>query len=185
MVVAEHAMYLPETCPNTWTCSFVLKYQQMKDDNICQLHRSHLSIKQGLIWPLIWLTIYNLIGALSVGVLSSIWSLLSTVLARSSVPETLRSLMDWLYSHVFINILFLFFFDMLGFSSSGWRRDVGTVVAVLTLCEGNPPIIGGFHPERVGNGKFCYFFLCYSEQTVDWLVGLSVFWDALATMVLM
>ena len=39
-----------------------------------------------------------------------------------------------------------------------WHYHMETLSALLALCEGNPPITGGFPPQRAGNAGFGDFF---------------------------
>ena len=41
---------------------------------------------------------------------------------------------------------------------SWWRNDMGTLSALLPLCDGNPPLTDGFPPQRVGNTGFDVLF---------------------------
>ena len=39
-----------------------------------------------------------------------------------------------------------------------WRHQMDTFSALLTLCEGNPPVTGGFHTQRPVTRSFEVFF---------------------------
>ena len=54
-----------------------------------------------------------------------------------------------------------------------WRHQMETVSALLALCEGNPPVIGGFPSQRDSNAGFDVFFnVCLNKrlnkQTKRW-----------------
>ena len=46
--------------------------------------------------------------------------------------------------------------------------------ALLTLCEGNPPVTGEFASQKASNGDICYTFIISlnnrSKKTLDWPV---------------
>ena len=43
-------------------------------------------------------------------------------------------------------------------SYSLWRHAMKKLSALPTLCEGNPPVTGGFTTQRAGNADFEFFF---------------------------
>ena len=47
----------------------------------------------------------------------------------------------------------------LEFQFSWWRHGMETITALLALCEGNPPVTGGFPSRRVSNWER-WRFLC-------------------------
>ena len=55
-----------------------------------------------------------------------------------------------------------------------------TFSVLLALCEGNPPVTGGFSSQRQVTGSFNVLFWPASEQTVEQTIGTPVIWDAIA-----
>ena len=51
---------------------------------------------------------------------------------------------------------------------------------VTDLCEGKPPVIGGFPSRRPVTWGFDVFFLSVPERTVEQTIKMSVIWDAIA-----
>ena len=45
-----------------------------------------------------------------------------------------------------------------GNRASRWRQQMETVSALLAICEGNPPVTGGFPSQRASNTGFDDFF---------------------------
>ena len=43
-------------------------------------------------------------------------------------------------------------------SITWWRHDMETLSLWLALCEGNPPVTGGFTSQRASNAAFDVFF---------------------------
>ena len=56
---------------------------------------------------------------------------------------------------------------------SRWRHDM----ALLALCEGNPPVTGGLPLQRASNTGLRFFLWCYpqqtNEQTIEWRVTVT------------
>ena len=61
------------------------------------------------------------------------------------------------------------------------RHHVKMLSALLTLCEGNPPVSGGFSSERVSNVELKCLF-CYHPDTAERIVKLPVISDAMTPM---
>ena len=40
-----------------------------------------------------------------------------------------------------------------------WRHHMATLSLLLTLCEGNPPVTGGFPSERASSTKLWFFYM--------------------------
>ena len=55
-----------------------------------------------------------------------------------------------------------------------------TFSALLALCEGKPPVTGGFPPQRPVTQSIDVFFWSAPEQTVEQKVEMSVIWDTIA-----
>ena len=55
----------------------------------------------------------------------------------------------------------------------------GNPCALLALCEGNPPVTGGFPSQRANNAELCYFLCCWPWWTVDQTVGLTMICDVI------
>ena len=48
-----------------------------------------------------------------------------------------------------------------------WCNDMGMLSAFLALCEGNPPVTGGFHSQSDSNAEICFrCFHCSSSYKV-------------------
>ena len=47
-----------------------------------------------------------------------------------------------------------------------WRHDIDTLIALLTLFDGNPPETGGFPSKRVSNAEL-WCFLCYPSGSIS------------------
>ena len=58
-----------------------------------------------------------------------------------------------------------------------------TFSASLALCEGNPPVIGGFLHKKVSYAELWYFNWCEPEQTIEQTVEMLDIWDAMAPIV--
>ena len=43
-------------------------------------------------------------------------------------------------------------------ASALWRHDMGTFSALLVLCNGSPPVTGGFPSQKVSYGESLCFF---------------------------
>ena len=52
--------------------------------------------------------------------------------------------------------------------------------AVLALCEGNPPVTGGFPSQRPVARSYDVFFDLRLKQTVEQTVEKPVIWDDIA-----
>ena len=50
---------------------------------------------------------------------------------------------------------------------------------LLVLCEGNPPISGGFPSQRVSNAEFWCFLWCQPEEAFEKTIRLAMIWDAI------
>ena len=76
---------------------------------------------------------------------------------------------------------------------SWWRHQMETFCALLALCEGNPPVTGGFPSQRPVTRSFDVFFICawinryqpLSKQSWGWWFGhhrghydVTVIWHA-------
>ena len=57
-------------------------------------------------------------------------------------------------------------FDMLPLQP-WWRHQMETVSALLSLCEGNPPVTGGFPLTKASDTEFWCFLWSAPEQTVE------------------
>ena len=44
------------------------------------------------------------------------------------------------------------------------RHQMGTFSALLALCEGNPPVTGGFPSQRPVTRSFDFFYLCLNKR---------------------
>ena len=82
---------------------------------------------------------------------------LVTALYRCSIPWKLlvpRLLMPWLLTLPCLLPFLLW-----------WRHQMETFSALLALCEGNPPVTGGFPSQRPGTRSFDIFFdLCLNKR---------------------
>ena len=47
--------------------------------------------------------------------------------------------------------------------------------AILVLCEGNPPVTGGFPSQRASNPELWWFLCCYPEYVVEQTIELKGF----------
>ena len=45
---------------------------------------------------------------------------------------------------------------------------------LLSLCKGNPQVMGGFHSQRTSNANFLYFLCCYPEHLAEQTVELPL-----------
>ena len=61
---------------------------------------------------------------------------------------------------------------------SWWRHQMETFSGLLVLWEGNPPVTGGFPPQRPVMWSFDVFF--DAEQTAKQTIRTPVIWDAIA-----
>ena len=57
-----------------------------------------------------------------------------------------------------------------------------TFSALLAVCEGNPPVTGGFTSQRPVMWSFDIFFDFALEQTVEQTLKIPVIWDAIVLM---
>ena len=58
-----------------------------------------------------------------------------------------------------------------------WRcYDMETYSTLTPICEGNPPVIGGFPSQRTGNAEFWCFICCTPERMVKQTLKLPVIW---------
>ena len=64
------------------------------------------------------------------------------------------------------------------FDSAWWRHQMETFSALLALCEGNPPVTGGFPSQRPVTELWCFSWSA-PEQTVEQTVKMPVIWDAI------
>ena len=65
----------------------------------------------------------------------------------------------------------------LGQACAWWRHQMETFSALLTLCEGNPPVTDGFPSQRPVTRSFDFFLWCAPEQTAERAVQMPVIWD--------
>ena len=61
-----------------------------------------------------------------------------------------------------------------------WRHQVGTFSELLALCEGNPPITGGFPSQRLVTRSFDVFFDLRLNKRLSKTIETPVVWDAIA-----
>ena len=64
-----------------------------------------------------------------------------------------------------------------------WRYGMGIFSALLALCEGNPPITGGFPSQSASDAEIWCFLSCTYEQTIEQTQGRRWFqtpWPSLA-----
>ena len=54
--------------------------------------------------------------------------------------------------------------------------------ALLALCEGNPPVTGGFPSQRVSKAWLCCLLCCECEKIAEQTVGCLVNWSAVMLM---
>ena len=55
-----------------------------------------------------------------------------------------------------------------------------TLSALLALCEGNPPVTGGFPSQWQVTQSFDFFLWSAAKQTVKQIIETPVIWDAIA-----
>ena len=68
-------------------------------------------------------------------------------------------------------------------SISSWcRLDMETISALLSLCEGNPSVIGGLPSQMTSSGGLWCFLCCQLQQAVKQTAVLPLIWDAMALM---
>ena len=63
-----------------------------------------------------------------------------------------------------------------------WRHQMETFSALLTLCEGNPPVTGGFPSQRTvtrSDAEWCFLWSA-PQQTVEQAIEI---WDATALVI--
>ena len=53
-------------------------------------------------------------------------------------------------------------------------QDIQTFSGLMALCEGNPPVTGGFPPQRASNAELWCVLWCMFEQTVEQAMELLV-----------
>ena len=63
---------------------------------------------------------------------------------------------------------------------SWWRHQMDTFSALLTLCEGNPPVTGGFPLTKAIAAELWYFLWSAPRQTVQQTIETLVICDAIA-----
>ena len=61
-----------------------------------------------------------------------------------------------------------------------WRHQMETFSALLALCEGNPPVTGGFPSQRPVTRSFEVFLWSAPKQTVEQTIETLVIWSAIA-----
>ena len=57
-----------------------------------------------------------------------------------------------------------------------WQGNVSTL---LTLCEGNLLVTGGFPSQRASDAELWYFFWCQPKQTAEWKLKREVYGEVL------
>ena len=57
-----------------------------------------------------------------------------------------------------------------------------TLLVLLALCEGNPPVTGGFPSQRASKAKFWFCICCTATYAVVQTVGLPLIWNAVTFM---
>ena len=68
-----------------------------------------------------------------------------------------------------------------GFVASWWRRDMDKLSTLLALCEGNPPVAGGFPSQRTSDVKlWCFFFAVNLNKLLN--KHLSCWWFAMPSL---
>ena len=60
-----------------------------------------------------------------------------------------------------------------------WRHQMAIFSVLLALCEGNPPVAGGFPSQRPVTRSFGIFFSFAPEKTVEETIESTVIWDAI------
>ena len=61
-----------------------------------------------------------------------------------------------------------------------WHHQIETFSALLAICEGNPPVTGGFPLQRPVTRRFDVFFWSVHEVTAVQTIEPPVIWDAIA-----
>ena len=59
-------------------------------------------------------------------------------------------------------------------SNPWWHHDMEMLPSLLALCEGNPPVSGGYPSQRASNAELWYFLSCWSDQAVEQTATLPV-----------
>ena len=60
-----------------------------------------------------------------------------------------------------------------------WGHDMERLSALLALCEGNPPVTGGFPSQKANNAELWFFFLLLLAKQADkQTVKMPVVWIA-------
>ena len=55
-----------------------------------------------------------------------------------------------------------------------------TFSTLLALCEGNPPVTGGFPSQKTSGAELWCFIWSAPEQTAEETIETSVIWDTIA-----
>ena len=75
------------------------------------------------------------------------------------------SLTTFAICHCWTHLLYPLHYHPYYLIISWWRHQMKTFSALLALCEGKPPITGGFHWQRAVTGSFDIFFhLCLNRR---------------------
>ena len=62
------------------------------------------------------------------------------------------------------------------YTASCWRHRMETILALLVPCEGNPPVTGGFPPQRASIAAFDFFYVnLYKRLNTQWYFGITEF----------
>ena len=61
-----------------------------------------------------------------------------------------------------------------------WRHQMGTVSAILALCERNPPVTVGFLLTKASDVELWCCLWSSPEQTAEQTIETAVIWDAVA-----
>ena len=62
-----------------------------------------------------------------------------------------------------------------------WRHDMGTISALLALCEGNPPVTGGFPSQTASIAGFDVSFYVSLNKLLNKLCGAIVLYEYFPT----
>ena len=68
-------------------------------------------------------------------------------------------------------------------ASTWWRHNMEILPALMALCEGNPPVTGGFS-QMWSDVELWWFIWCHPEQTFKQTIELSLIWGTIFKLLL-
>ena len=126
-------------------CAWTNGWASNRDDGDLRRHRTHYDVTVMFLWN--WQPVRSITTTQPLQMISRVgWSRDS-----GSSGQRLSDVSQSNTPHTF---------------SEWWRHDMGTLCALLDLCEGNPPVTVGFLSQRASHAMFWCFLLLWTLTSI-------------------